>query len=155
MAAPNFFLLFLLNSLREYFPWIAHTSPVIYPAVWLSTSLSWNKQTPNHQTIHWLPDLMPRPSQLCSISQYWTVFFFTLSLALLLSALLSVSSRSPWLAPLLLTSENRCPQLLLTPYFSCLCNSIYSQGFICYAWGWPSNLHLQAILLTYTPNLYF
>lgn len=70
-------------------------------------------------------------------------------------ALLSVPSRSPWLAPLLLTSENRCPQLLLTPYFSCLCNSIYSQGFICYAWGWPSNLHLQAILLTYTPNLYF
>lgn len=78
---------------------------------------------------------------------------------LLLCPVLS-APHSPGLALLLLTSERWCPfqvlalssVLALSPPF--LCDSIHSQGFICHVWGWPSNLLLQAMLLTCIPNFY-
>lgn len=154
---PNFFLLFLLHSLREYPHLTAHISPVNHPAVWLlSSPLYWNRLHKSHRMICWLPNASSQ-----SVLQHFTVWTTSFTLWLLpVCSLLSVPPQSSWLALLLLPSEIWCP-LEVSPQLLCfntvpLClNSIHSHGFICHIWGWPANRHLQAVPLTCIPNLYF
>lgn len=150
--------LFLLNSLREYSLLTVHTSPVSHPDVWLFSSLYWNRLE-SHQMAWWVPKqcliavsmaafrskdlLFPHPSLGVCCS---ALSFLLLTLQSWLCFCSPLKVDVPWKSLL------SCSVLALSP--PCLCDSVHSQGCICHVWGWPSNLHLQAMLLTCTPNSY-